>query len=135
MGKPIWRAVLRRFVILAAVFGGATVAAFLTYRWLRPALPEGIVGTWRVDGGEQAGAVLEFRRDGSFQALMDWPGKRQKGVVEARVEMVGEMIRFISVNPITKKEETKTQTVEHLTSREMVLVDQRGARSKLIRVE
>src|SRR5262245_18609687 len=73
----------RRLVLLAGLFAVAVLIAFLAYRWLRPGLPEEVVGSWRVQGGELAGAVLEFRRDGSFQALMDWPGKREKGVVEA----------------------------------------------------
>jgi uncharacterized protein (TIGR03066 family) len=125
----------RRYMLLAGLFAAALLVGFLAYRWLRPGLPEEVVGTWRVQGGEQAGAVLEFRRDGSFQALMDWPGKREKGVVEARVEVEGETIRFLSVNPITQREEAKMQTIKQLTETEMVLEDQRGARSKLIRVE
>jgi hypothetical protein len=124
-----------RIVFLASLFAAALVIAFLAYRWLRPGLPEGVVGQWRVQGGAQTGALLEFRRDGSFQALMDWPGEREKGVVEARVEIEGETIRFLSVNPVTRREEAKTQTIKQLTETEMILEDQRGARSKLIRVE
>ena len=125
----------RRVLLLAVLFAAAVLVAFLAYRAFLPGLPDEIVGRWRVQGGEPAGAVLAFRRDGSFQALMDWPGNGEKGVVEARVEVDGETIRFISMNPITKKEETKSQTIKQLTPNEMVLEDQRGARSKLVRVE
>lgn len=113
-----------------AASGGATYFVLTTYLW--PPIPDTIVGTWKVMGGEMDGTRMTFDRDGNFSSKVTIDGSEIP--VEARVALRGKTLRFVVVNGLTGREETKTQTIQRLTETEMT-VEESGATSKLVRVK
>jgi uncharacterized protein (TIGR03066 family) len=124
----------RKLLMLIACFVAAGMVTFVLFEYALPGkVPSALVGKWAVQGGEQAGVTLEFRRHGAFQARAKVGG--QVGGFDGRAEVEGEKLRIFSVNPQTGAEEAKTHVIEKLTETELTLQDPRGVRSTLIRVD
>jgi hypothetical protein len=108
------------------------VAAYLIARaYLRPALPDSIVGKWRIEGGDMDGARISFAPNGDFKAILDVDGRAV--AVDASVAKQGDTLRYAIVNPQTGRTETKVQTITSLCERAMV-VEENGQRSRLVRI-
>ncbi len=132
-GKPGPPPLLPRWlVVLVGLAGSGAASYFVLTTYVLPKLPDALVGTWQVRGGEMNGTQMTFQRDGTFTALVNLDGREVP--VQARVEFHDKTLRFIVVNGLTGKEETKTQTIKSLTEKEMI-VEENGATSKLVRVK
>jgi hypothetical protein len=124
---------VRRWLILfgcLALAGGGTYFVLTTYVIAK--IPDEIVGTWQVKGGEMNGTKMTFHRDGTFTSMVTIEGRDIP--IEARVALYDKTLQFTIVNGLTGKQETKTQTIRGLTETEMI-VEESGATSKLIRVK
>jgi uncharacterized protein (TIGR03066 family) len=123
---------LRWLLLLAClvVSLAATYFVLTTYVW--PPIPDSMVGTWEVKGGEMGGTRMTFHRDGTFSSMVTIEGRDIP--IEAHVELHDKTLRFTIVNGLTRREETKTQTIRSLTETEMI-VEESGATSTLVRVK
>jgi uncharacterized protein (TIGR03066 family) len=128
--SPFWRRLLA--VVCSFVAAAVLTYAFFEY-WLPGKVPSALVGKWAVQGGEQAGVTLEFRRHGAFQARVNVGGKM--GGVDGRAEVEGDNLRIFSVNPQTGIEEAKTHLIKKLTETELILQDPTGISSTMVRLD
>src|SRR5262249_10232561 len=90
--------VLAGIFLLGAAGGAYALVETVLWRRIRAAR----AGTWRVQGGEQDGVELEFRRNGAFQARMKMGGKG--AIVHALAEVDADdekVLRITSTNPQT----------------------------------
>jgi hypothetical protein len=123
-----WRAFLTALVALAAAG-----SFFVFDRLVLAKVPEPLVGKWGVDGGVQDGATLELHRGGSYRATVNLRGS--EGIVTGRLEATAKSLTFISVNPVSGKEESLLKTVVHVGADEMTLRDPSGQITKLVRLD
>jgi uncharacterized protein (TIGR03066 family) len=124
--------VRRWLVLLCCLAVGGAGTYFVLNAYIFPKLPDSVVGTWQVTGGELNGTQMTFHRDGTFSSIVTIDGRDIP--IEARVALHDKTLRFTIVNGFTGKQETKTQTVRSLTETEMI-VEESGATSKLVRVK
>jgi uncharacterized protein (TIGR03066 family) len=119
-------------VILLAIAVTAA-AAFAVFEFVLPGrIPPELVGQWRVVGGDMDGTTFEFQRNGTMIARGTVSGK--EGRLEGKAEVTGKLLRTTTVNPLTGREETGTQTIITLTETEFVTDDTRGKRTTMKRV-
>ena len=124
----------RKLLMLIACFVAAGMVTFVLFEYALPGkVPSALVGKWAVQGGEQAGVTLEFRRHGAFQARVNVGGKM--GGVDGRAEVDGDNLRIFSVNPQTGIEEAKTHIIKKLTETELILQDPTGVSSTMVRLD
>lgn len=128
--STLWYRGLLFVGILAATGGGAW--ALLEYVVLAK-LPPALVGKWVVQGGEQDGATFDFYRNGRMIGHVNVGGR--EGVIDARVRVEGDGLLTTTRNPRTGQGETRPQTIQELTEKSLVLVDERKQVMRLTRAE
>ena len=96
-------------------------------------LPRALVGKWVVDGGEQEGATFDFYRNGRMIGRMNVKGR--EGIIDARVRVDGDKLLTTTRNPKTGQKETRPQSIQVLTERNMTLVDEQNQILRLKRAE
>ena len=99
----------RWLVLLGCLAVAGTGTYFVLTTYVLPQLPDEIVGTWQVKGGEMNGTKMTFHRDGTFTSMVTIEGRDIP--IEARVALYDKTLQFTIVNGLTGKRETKTQTI------------------------
>jgi uncharacterized protein (TIGR03066 family) len=107
------------FVVILAATGGGTWA-MLEYVVLAK-LPAALVGKWVVKGGGQDGATFDFYRNGRMVGRVNVDGR--EGIIDARVRVESDQLLTTTRNPRTGQDETRQQTIQELTDKNLVLVD------------
>ena len=93
-------------------------------------LPGNLVGKWVVQGGDQDGATFDFFRNGTMVGRINMGGNLH--IIDAQVACEGDTLFITTQNPMTKRAETKQQTIKILNAKELVLQDEQR---KLFRME
>jgi hypothetical protein len=119
-------------LLFVALAGAGTYALFHFFILTR--VPHGMVGTWVVmdvkttapDKSNESlmGGRMYFHRDGRLvvQANMDGKGY----TIKATVEVDGDELRIISVNPSNGQTATDVQTIRTLEGDRFVIEDRKG---------
>jgi hypothetical protein len=122
----------RTWLVSGALFLVAGAGVYFALAWyLRPTLPDEIVGDWRIEGGEMNGTRVSFARDGTFKTFVIVDGKEVE--VKAAVQKHNDTLHYTMVLPDTGQQVTKTQTIKSLTEREMV-IEENHQQSRLVRI-
>jgi uncharacterized protein (TIGR03066 family) len=121
-----------RWLGVACCFVLACGTAYvLAENFLVTRIPEALVGTWKVVGGEQDGVTLRFHRNGAFEAHVRRGD--QEPVVRGHVEVEDKQVHIISQDSATGAKDKKTHIIRSISENEMVLEDPRGVASRLVR--
>ena len=115
---------------LTAVAGGISFVVFQAV--LPGAVPDELVGEWRVAGGPLHGMTMEFKRNGTMTGRATVNGVERE--LEGRAEVTGNTIKTTTTNPTTGRSETGTQTIVTLNETEFVTDDGKGTRITMKRV-
>jgi uncharacterized protein (TIGR03066 family) len=126
LGLPKWACIL----LIIGIVAGVSFAAFELD--LPDRIPPELVGAWRVVGGPMSGTTMEFHRNGDMIGRVTVDGK--EGVIEGTAEVTDKTLRTTTINPITKRADTGTQTIVTWSESELVTEDARGVRITLKRV-
>jgi hypothetical protein len=116
-------------VLLAACVG--TWAVFEYVIWNK--VPSELVGNWVVQGGEQDGATFDFYRNGTMLGRVNMRG--QMGYVNAEIRVEEKQLYSTTEHPKTKELQTRVQLIRTLTTRQLVLEDEKGELLRLERAE
>ena len=133
-GPATNRRSLQRWAVLGlclVLTAGVTWAVLEFVIWNK--LPAELVGKWVVQDGEQDGATFDFFRGGAMVGRINLRGK--EGIVNASVRVEAKTLYSTTMNPNTKKEETRQQTIVKLDERSLVLQDERGQLLKMERAD
>jgi uncharacterized protein (TIGR03066 family) len=124
---------IQTWLFVGALFLVSAGVAYFTVAWfLRPTLPDEIVGDWRIEGGEMNGTRVSFARDGTFTTFVLNDGKEVE--VKATVRKQGDTLCYTMTLPNTGQKVTRTQTIKSLTERQMI-VEENRQQSRLVRVD
>jgi uncharacterized protein (TIGR03066 family) len=111
---------------------GATWAVMEFVVWNR--LPSDLVGKWEVVQGppEYQDAVFEFYRSGKMVGRLNDNGNLRIMNAEVRVD---ENKLFITTrHPRTSEEHVSVQSIRKISDRELVVADERGGVTKMVRL-
>jgi hypothetical protein len=124
--KPRW--LLGAFLCLLVAAVTWSVLEFVVWN----KLPPDLVGTWEVTDGPQEGATFEFHRSGKMIGHLNQGGNLS--IVRAMVHIEDGKLYSTTWHPQTGEEKVTVQTIRTLSSRQLVLEDERGRRLTLRKV-
>ncbi len=123
-----------RWVVVIGAFVAALVGTFFLVKFLAPRpIPPELVGRWRIVSGGMKGTVVEFGADGVFRTMVEDNGEKRS--IEARVQCRGNQLRYVYIDRETGEEQIKTQSIEVLDSKTLIVRDETAFKAKLVRVE
>ena len=96
-------------------------------------LPRELVGKWVVTDGPQEGATFDFYRSGKMVGHINQGGRL--AIVDAVVRVEDNKIYSTTRHSQSGEELTTVQTIRTLTSRDLVVEDQQGNRTRMERAE
>jgi uncharacterized protein (TIGR03066 family) len=131
---PVLRRGWLKWLITLLVLLTLTGGGIALYQYLTPArIPPEMVGTWQVSGGDFNNAKIEFYRNGKMTAIVPQEDGYER-MIEAWVEVEGNLLKNRVTDPRTNKTVTGAQTILTMTEAEIVTVDPNGVKIHMKRV-
>lgn len=122
-----------KWLVAVIVVALVAIASFAAFEFLLPgAVPQELVGQWRVAEGPLQGMTLEFKRTGAMTSRAVIDGKEWE--IEGTAVVQGNTLHTTTENPYTGKRETGAQVIVTLTETELVTQDAKGTKIVMRRV-